>query len=99
MSFSREALGELAKSLVAVRDADEDHLIVSFGAHGPSTDCRNGHMSVTVQRDGESATGEAVHLQDALLIARAAVNRQIAAREKKREEAKALPLNNLSGEE
>ena len=87
--LEREMLGQLTASLHAIRDQGESGLIVSFGSHGPSYDSKVGHMSVTITRDGETATSEAVHLHDAICLARAKVKHQIELREKKREEAKA----------
>ena len=87
--LERESLGQLTASLHALRALDDSGLIISFGSHGPSYDSKVGHMSVTITRDGETATAEAVHLHDAILLARAKVSRQIETEKKRREDARA----------
>lgn len=85
----RQYLGALGANLASIRLADEDALILSFGAHGSTHDCPDGFVSVTAEKAGETATSKAIHLQDALLLVRAKLDRQIEAREKAKEEAKA----------
>lgn len=82
----RQRVNEIGADLASLRMAGEGLVIIGYGAHAPSIDCRIGSVSATVQRDGERATAEAVSLQDALYLARAKVASQIAARDKKRAE-------------
>ncbi|GGO96430.1 hypothetical protein [Stakelama pacifica] len=72
-------------ALRALRMPDEADLIVAVGAHAPSTDCRNGYVSITIRRGKDEATSEAVHLIDAAYLARGKLN----AMERKREAEKA----------
>lgn len=81
----------LGRMLQALRMDDEGDLIVSFGAHGPSYDCRNGHVSATIRRGKDEATSEAVSLIDALYLARAKLNDMAAKREKEAAKNKPAP--------
>jgi len=82
----REALERIGSALAELREQPESAVVISFGTVGPSHDCPNGHFLVTVEKSGERATAEAVHVQDALLLARAKVNAQLERREKERKE-------------
>jgi len=94
--MTRDELNNIGALLQSIRDAEEGAVIVGFGAHGPSYDSRVGHMSVTIEKQGETATSNAVYLQDALFLARAKVNAQIEAREKKAAEEKAARAQSLT---
>jgi len=86
--LERGHLGELTAALHALRDRGDSGLIIAFGSHGPSYDSKVGHISVTITCDGETATSNAVHLHDAILLAQAKVGEQIKARDKRLEEAR-----------
>jgi hypothetical protein len=81
--MEREEINAIGKALQSLRCDDERALFVEFGAHGLSTDTRNGSVSVTIMKAGHRFTYEAVSLQDALFGARAGVDREIAAKAKK----------------
>lgn len=87
--LSRERIGEIAALIATLREPSEDSVIVAVGAHGPSFDSRCGHFSATVTRHGVTETSEAVHLHDAILLARAKITATIAKREKAREKDQA----------
>jgi len=78
------ALGHALQSLLL----DEGEMLLSFGAHGPSTDCRNGHVSAKLRRGDDEGLGEAVSLDDAIRLARGVLNTATAKRLKDAEDAK-----------
>ena len=80
--MTRSDTAAVHAAFVALRDAEETSLIVGFGSHAPTSDTRNGSVSATVTRDGITETAEAVHLVDAILLARAAVEDSIKTRDK-----------------
>jgi hypothetical protein len=94
----RNRINLIGVDLASIRDGDEGAVIVGYGAHGPSADCQNGHVSVTIRKNGEIATSEAVSLQDAIYLARAKVNGLIEKREEARREAAALSRARGEGE-
>ena len=79
----REVTNQIGAALASLRAIDELSLIVAFGAHAPSPDATGGSISVTIQRGAHRATSEAVHLQDAIFLARAKVNAMATAAAKK----------------
>lgn len=81
----------IGRMLQSLRMEDESDLIVSFAAHGPSYDCRNGSVSATIRRGSDEATSEAVSLIDALLLARAKLNDLAAKREAEKAKAQVPP--------
>lgn len=80
---TRENLGILADQIAALRMDTEDAVIIAIGAHAPDYDCPEGFMSATVRVGRDIATSHAVHLQDALFLARAKCRRIAAARKNK----------------
>lgn len=80
-------LRALGANLSAVRADDEAAVVVSFGANGPDYDCRDGSVSATVTKGGETATAVAAghDLATALMLARGKVDRQIETARKARE--------------
>lgn len=88
----RMSANEIGQLLQSLRADDEDGLIVVFGAHAPSVDCRNGHVSVTIEAGPERETSEAVSLADAIMMARAKVKAAAEKRRKDAEKAKADTL-------
>lgn len=78
-------------ALQAIRALDDGDLIVSIGAHGPSYDCRDGHVSVTLRRGGDTVTSEAVGLYTALHLARGKLNAVVAAREQAKDKSPSPP--------
>lgn len=89
MSDDLKHLRTLGALLSAVRMDDEDAVIVSFGARCPDYDCRDGSVSATVTKAGQTATASAAgtDLATALMLARGKVERDIEAARKKREAA------------
>lgn len=83
--MTRAEINAIGTMLSSLRHDNEAAVTVAFTAHGPSTDCRNGSVSVTVEAGGHSATEEAVSLADALALARA----RLVSDAKKREAVKA----------
>lgn len=88
----RLSVNEIGQLLQSLRAEDESGLIVAYGAHGPSVDCRNGHVSVTIEAGQERETSEAVNLADAIMMARAKVKAAAEKRRKDAEKAKADTL-------
>lgn len=82
-------LSELQAAIEALRDPNEDYLILSVGVRGPNIDCYEGNAVATVRMGDDTATSEALHLCDAISLARAKIVRDREARKKKRAEEKA----------
>jgi hypothetical protein len=81
-------LTELQRGLESLRPADADYLIVAVGVRGPNIDCDEGNAVATVRMGNDEATSEALHLRDAISLARAKIIREREAREKERAKAK-----------
>lgn len=81
-------LRDLQARIEALRDAGEDYLILSVGVRGPNLDCHEGNAVATVRMGNDTATSEALRLEDAILLARGKILDERAAREKARKEAK-----------
>lgn len=72
-------MGELRDQLLAIDELlhdlrlsiDVDMVLISVGSRGPTTDCRNGNALATVTVGQDTETAEAVHLHDAILLAKA----------------------------
>lgn len=90
MTGARGRFAQLADMLATLRDPHEGAVIISIGSHAPSIDCRNGSFTASVEQEGITETSEAVHLHDAVLLARAKVKASLERREKERAEAKAV---------
>lgn len=90
--MTRAEINAIGTMLASLRHADESTVAVAFAAHAPCTDTRGGSVSATVTKDGHSATSEAVSLDDALRLARAKLDREAAAREKAKSDAKEVML-------
>lgn len=56
---------------------DEALMVVAIGCHRGSPGCENGSVSVTVTKQGFTATSEALRLGDAAIMARHKVDRMI----------------------
>lgn len=82
--INRDWLIDLQRRIEALRDEDADYLIVSVGVRGPNTDCRGGNAIATVSMGDDTATAEALYLDDAIALARASILRERKAREEKR---------------
>lgn len=77
---------EAAQAAVnGLRHHYEDCVIVAVGARGPNLDCPEGNAIATVRMGDDEATSEALHLIDALLLARGKILDQRAAKVAKRE--------------
>lgn len=81
-------LRDLQARIEALRDAGEDYLILSVGVRGPNLDCHEGNAVATVCMGNDTATSEALRLEDAILLARGKILDERAARERARKEAK-----------
>jgi len=88
-ALSKDNLRDLQFRIEELREAGEDYLILSVGVRGPNLDCHEGNSVVTVRMGNDTATSEALRLEDAILLARGKIRDERAAREKARAEAKA----------
>lgn len=88
MTETRQNLMPLETALRDLRDKNEHGLIISFGSHHDSNCGERGNLSVTIEKSGQTATSNALHLVDALLMARSKVDRLIEAERKRIEEEK-----------
>lgn len=85
--MDRESLGRLTQDLLSLRDDDSENVLIGVGAMANSPDCFNGSVTVTLRRGNDEATSEAVHLQDAMYLARGKLD-AIAKRRKDEAEGK-----------
>ena len=85
----RETLALVMHLMSSVRLHEEDAVILQIGTHAPDYDCPEGFMSATVRVGQDTATSHAVHLQDALQLARGKCLRMAAARKVEAEKRKA----------
>jgi len=86
--MDHDTLKTLQLALERLRSADLDYLIVSVGVRGPNNDCDNGNAVATVRMENDEATSEALHLIDAISLARGKILREREARRRARDEAK-----------
>jgi len=70
-------------ALIALRTLGHGSVIVAVGTYAGSTDTPDGHVSVTVEDGGYTATKHAVHLRDALSMATAKLAADAKARAEK----------------
>lgn len=89
MSTLREQTAYLQRDLEKLREAGEDYLITAVGVRGPNLDCEEGNAIATVRMGDDEATSEALHLFDAILLARGKILRERTLREARREKEKA----------
>lgn len=89
-----EELRDLQKRIEALRNTGEDYLILSVGVRGPNYDCDEGNAVATVRMGDDTATSEALRLEDAISLARGKILRERKAREEKRAKEKADALAN-----
>jgi hypothetical protein len=75
------ALQVLLEGLRAENDVD--YLIVAVGVRGPNYDCPEGNAVATVEMGNDRATSEAVHLRDAIALAKGKIRREREAKIKK----------------
>jgi hypothetical protein len=80
----------LQEQIEALRPADADYLIIAVGVRGPNIDCPEGNAVATVRMGDDEATSEALHLRDAIALARGKILRERKAREEKRKKEKGL---------
>jgi len=80
-----EQINAIGESLNSLRSENERGVLIAFEALGPAPDVRSGSIRVTVEGGGESATGHALNLSNAINIARAKLADAIKAAAKKRE--------------
>lgn len=79
------ALQALLEGLRA--EADVDCLIIAVGVRSTNVDCPEGNAVATVQMGNDSATSEAVHLRDAIGLAKGKILREREVRRKKEGQA------------
>jgi len=83
MSYDRSWLLDLQNRIESLR-GDAGYLIVSIGVRGPNIDVPEGNAVATVRMGDDEATAEALHLDDAISLARGKIVRAREAREAKR---------------
>jgi len=83
-AFDRAWLNDLQQRINSLRTSGEDYLILSVGVRGPNFDCEEGNAVATVRIGNDTATSEALYLDDAIRLARGKIQRERAAREAKR---------------
>jgi hypothetical protein len=88
LDLDRAELDALQAQIEALRDPNEDYLILAVGVRGPNIDCYEGNAVATVRMGTDEATSEALHLADAISLARGKIIREREAAAKKREEDK-----------
>ena len=77
--MNRKQFDEIEHALRDIRDANQHGVIVAFGAK-QNPDCgQRGALTVSIQREGQTATSEALHLYDAYLMATNKVDRMVEA--------------------
>jgi len=77
MTLDRKQFDEIEQTLRDIRDANQHGVIVSFGAN-QNPDCGDrGAVTVSIQKGGQTATSEALHLYDAYLMATHKVDRMV----------------------
>jgi hypothetical protein len=83
-------LADIQRQLEALRPSDADYLIIAVGVRGPNLDCDEGNAVATVRMGNDEATSEALHLRDAISLARGKILRERKAREEARKQKPAL---------
>lgn len=86
---NREFLTDLQARIESLRDSGEDYLILAVGVRGPNIDCHEGNAVATVCMGNDEATSEAVHLIDAIMLARGKIMDERKARKEARAKEKA----------
>ena len=81
-------MSDLQRQIEAMRPADVDCLLIAVGVRGPNIDCEQGNAIATVRMGNDEATSEALHLADAIALARGKILRERAARAAERAKAK-----------
>lgn len=97
-ALTRADLAPLQAQIEALRERGEDYLILAVGVRGPNHDCPEGNAVATVRMGDDEATSEALHLIDAILLARGKILRERKAREDKRAKDKSDALIAAGGE-
>ena len=87
--MTRDDLANLTLRLRALRLPDEAMVLLHIGSVSEPQCGSEGAIRVTASKAGITETVEALHLEDALLMARAHIDTAIAARAKAAAEAKA----------
>ena len=90
-------LNELQRQIESLRHPNEDCVILSVGVRGPNIDCEEGNAIATVRMGNDEATSEALHLKDALLLARGKIIRERKAREEARKNARTILTAEIEG--
>jgi hypothetical protein len=79
---------DLHKAIEALRPDDADYIILSVGVRAPNYDCPDGNGVVTIRMGYDEATSEAVHISDAVALARGKIIKAREAEKKAKAEAK-----------
>jgi hypothetical protein len=79
--MTKQELNTLQELLNKLRDPSDDYLIVAVGVRGPNLDCHDGNAVATIRMGNDDATSEALHLIDAISLARGKILRERKARE------------------
>ena len=88
--MTRDEVNDLGAMLHKVRDHfSGDRVVISFGVIAPSFDCKNGSTVATVRDGSDEATCEAVHLYDAIHMARGKIDQDRARAKAAKDRAKA----------
>lgn len=74
--MNRADLLDLQARIEALRNDDEDYLILYVGVHGPNIDCENGNAIATVRMGNDEATCEGIDLFSAITLARSKILRE-----------------------
>lgn len=88
--MTNEEINAMGVQLAALRNPDDQTVVVSLGAHGPDGDMADGCLCATVALGGEEGFARAKYLVDAIGLARGEARRKVEAKKAKAEaEAKA----------
>jgi hypothetical protein len=87
--MDRTELADLQARIEALRDPNEDYLILAVGVRGSNYDCHEGNAVATVRMGPDEATSEALHLIDAISLARGKILREREAKRLKAEQERA----------
>lgn len=78
---------DLHKAIEALRPADADYVIIGVGVRSPNHDCPDGNGVATVRMGNDEATSEALHIADAVALARGKILREREAAAKRKAKA------------
>jgi len=79
--IDRDWILDLQARIETLREPGDDYLIIAVGVRGPNMDCHEGNAVATVSMGNDTATSEALYLDDAIRLARGKILRERAAKE------------------